>query len=283
MADNNSAGLSATLMKEYWLDKFLTELRSNLRLRDLGEIGKVPAGEGQIVHWLSMADLSVNTVAATENTDPTAYTLSGGDKTATLTPYNNAVQVSRHLAKIWIKGSMDKVLEKLARLAKIQVDRVIRDSVLTAGGLSQYAGTAVARNSLPQSSSFTFDVAEAREARNTLEGIDVEPHTDGFYVCVAHPDSLFDIEGDENWRDVVKYDSSTFKNIIKGEIGEIHKIRFIKTTEAFNSAMGSASATVYQSYIMGKEAYGVSELEDVDIIVKNPAPASSVDGYATVG
>lgn len=88
---------------------------------------------------------------------------------------------------------------------------------------------------------------------------------------------------DTNWRDVVKYDTKTFTNILKGEVGEIHKIRFIKTTEAFSSAMGSASATVYQNYIMGDEAFGVSDLEDVDIIVKDPAPASSVNGYSTVG
>ena len=88
---------------------------------------------------------------------------------------------------------------------------------------------------------------------------------------------------------MVKYDSRTFPNILKGETGEIHKIRFVKTTEAWNSAVGSwnvaqsASATVYQSYILGNECYGISELEDVDIIVKDPAPASSVNGYSTAG
>lgn len=284
MASNNTAGLSATLMKQYWMPQFLTELRSNLVLRELGEMGTIPEGEGQVVHWLSIADLSVHTTAATENTDPTPFTLSGGDKQATLTPYNDAVQLSRQLAKTWIRGSMDTLLNKLSRHAANKLDRVIRDSVLTAGGFAVYGGTAVARNSIAQAStSFALTVTKARTARAYLEGLNNQPHTDGFFVCVAHSDTLYDIEGDTNWRDVVKYDTKTFGNILKGEIGEIHKIRFIKTTEAFNSAMGSASAVVYQSYLMGAEAYGVSELEDVDIIVKDPAPASSVNGYSTAG
>lgn len=285
MANNSSAGLSATLMKQYWIEKFLTEFRSNLVFRDLGLRGKIPGAEGQIVHWLSLADLSVNTTAATENTDPTSYSLSGGDKQATLTPYNDSVLMSRQLAKTWISGSMDDVLNRLARLAAAKIDRVIRDTVLTGGGVAKYAGTAVSRNSLPQDSAFIFNVTQARKARNFLEQTNIAPHTDGFYICVSHPDSLFDIEGDTNWRDIVKYDTRTFQNILKGEVGEINKIRFVKTTEAFNSAMGSGStaATVYQNYVMGAEAYGVSDLEDVDIIVKDPAPSSAVNGYSTVG
>lgn len=140
MAANNTAGLSATLFKQYWIPGFLTELRSNLVYKPLGMVGKVPTGEGLTVHWLSMADLSVNTTAATEATDPTSYSLSGGDKTATLIPYNESVTMSRHLAKTWISGSMDEVLNKLARNAALKVDRVIRDSVLTAGGMAVYGG-----------------------------------------------------------------------------------------------------------------------------------------------
>lgn len=285
MANNATANLSGSLLKQYWIPGFLTELRSNLVFKSLGELGEVPEGQGQIVHWLSMADMSLNTTAATEGTDPTPYTLSGGDKQATLAPYNEAVVMSRHLARTWIEGSMDQVLNKLARNAANKIDRVIRDSVLSAGGLVQYAGTAVARNSLPQDAAFTLDVAEIREARNRLERATVAPHTDGFYIAVCHPDALYDVEGDTNWRDIVKYDNRTFPNILKGEVGEIHKVRHIKSTECFNSAMGSGStaATVYQTYVMGREAFGVSEFEDVDIIVKNPAPASSVNGYATAG
>ncbi len=289
MAGNTSATTSATLMKQYWNEKFLKELRSKLVLRDLGQMGKVPGGNGIQVHWLSMADMSVHTTAATENTDPTTYVLSGGDKTATLTPYNDAITISRQTAKTWISGSMDEVLDKLSRHAAAKVDRVIRDTNLQASGVAAYANALTARASIAQSSVCAADVADFRKARALMEQNNVDPLKEGFYVAVAHPDVLYDVEGDTNWRDVVKYDSRTFSKILKGEVGEIHKIRFIKTTEAWNSAVGSwnvaqsASAKVYQSYVLGDQCFGISELEDVDIIVKDPAPASSVNGYSTAG
>jgi len=215
--------------------------------------------------------------------------LSGGDKTAYLIPYNDAVQISRHLAKTWLTGSMTEVMSKLSRHAAAKMDRVIRDTNLTTGGMAAYTDGAASRATVAQSSIYAADVADFRTARNKLERLDVEPHSDGFYVAVAHPDVLYDVSSDTNWQDVVKYDTRTFSNILKGEVGEIHKIRFIKTTEAWNSAVGSwniaqsASATVYQSYILGEESFGISDLEDVDIIVKDPAPASSVNGYSTAG
>ena len=289
MANNTSATLSATLFKQYWHEKFLTELRSNLTFKELGLMGKIPGGTGEIVHWISMADMSIHTTEASQGTDPTAYTLSGGDKSATLAPYNDAITISRHLAKVWISGSMDEVLDKLARHAAYKIDRVIRDTNLVASGIAAYVAALTARASIAQSSVCAVDVADFRKARNKLERANVETHTDGFYVAICHPDVAYDIMGDTNWQDVVKYSSADFARIVKGEIGNIHKMKFIQTTECWNSAVGSwnvaqsASATVYQNYILGNEAYGVSEIEDVDIIVKDPAPASSVNGYSTAG
>ena len=70
MASNTSGNISASLMKQYWIPGFLSELRSQLQFKPLGKMGKVPAGEGQIVHWLSMADLAIHTTQASEASDP---------------------------------------------------------------------------------------------------------------------------------------------------------------------------------------------------------------------
>jgi N4-gp56 family major capsid protein len=185
---NTSGPMSATLFKQYWNEKFLTELRSKLQLADLGVKGTIPGGQGQIVHWLSMADMSLNTTAAEEGTDPTQYTLSGGDKQATLTPYNEAIKISRHLAKVWIQGSMDQVLDKLARNAKQKIDRVIRDTNLVASGLVNYTDGATTRATVAQSSTYAADIADFRVARADMERANVDPHTDGFFIAIAHPD-----------------------------------------------------------------------------------------------
>jgi hypothetical protein len=40
----------------------------------------------------------------------------------------------------WIKGAMKNVIERIGRNAAKTIDTVIRNAVLTAGGLVQYAG-----------------------------------------------------------------------------------------------------------------------------------------------
>lgn len=288
MASATSYNLSASLMKQYWHNYFLDSLRSNLVFHDLGQVGTVPGGSGITVHWLSMADLSVNTTAADETGDPTDYQITGSDQTATLTAYNNAVRFSRAAAKVWIDGSMEGVMDKIARLAKHQVDRKIRDSIMTAGGLVQYAGSvAVARTGLCNGVSDDYaDMAEFRQAKATLQGVDVAPHSNGFYVAVVHPDAAYDLQSDTTWTDVAKYGESS--RLLNGEIGNCYGIKFVQTTECLKmtnsgSIAGAVSSDVYQSYVMGNQYFGVSELENVDIVVKDPAPASSVNGYSTIG
>ena len=165
-----------------------------------------------------------------------------------------------------------------------KIDTVVRDSIFSAGGVAAYGGSAVARNSIATDGSFDMDVTEIREAKGTLEEWNVPPKEDGFYVAVINPYATYDLQGDTSyWRDIVKYTDSVSR-IFKGEVGELFGVRFVQTTQALTmDASGSASTDVIQSYLLGDEYFGVSELEDVDIVIKDPAPASSVNGYSTVG
>ena len=69
-----------------------------------------------------------------------------------------------------------------------------------------------------------------------------------------------------------------------GVVGSMFGVKFILSQQALAmDASGSASTDVYQSYIFGPEHFGVSELYDVKVIVKNPSPVSTLDLYGTVG
>jgi hypothetical protein len=61
-------------------------------------------------------------------------------------------------------------------------------------------------------------------------------------------------------------------------------VKFLMSQQALKlDASGSASTDIYQSYIFGPEHYGVSQLQDVQTIVKNPHPASDLNLYGSVG
>jgi len=289
----STTSTEAELIAEYWNNVFLNELRENLVFYDYGMKSVHPKGSGTVVHWLSLADLTAAT-ALSEGTDPTEYTLSAGDQTAAIQQYGASVLISDLLQDTWVSGSYEQLLERLARNAALTLDTVVRDTCFTAGGSAQYGGTAVARNSIATDGSFDADIREIREAVNSLESNKVPTFDDGFYVGIIHQDVKYDLQGDTaNWQEILKHTETGLEDVRRGVgtapgrggiVGTMFGVKFIMSQLALKlDASGSASTDVYQSYIFGPEHYGVSQLQDVQTIIKNPHPASDLNLYGSVG
>lgn len=271
------------LLAEFWRTTFLKELRANLYFDQFALKSTHGANSGVMAHWISLADLSA-AGSLTEGTDPTAYALSAGDLTANLTQYGATVEFTDVVKDTWLKGSMEEVMERLARNASLTLDTVIRNAIFSAGGTVQYAGTAVARNSIATDGSFDADLAEFREASATLERANVMKFSDGFYVGIVHPDVKYDLMGDSNFTAAVQNTPVAVERLYKNEIGSMAGIRFLESTQALKMvASGSASTDVYQSYVFGQEYFGISELRGVEIIVKDPLPSSTLNLKSSVG
>ena len=261
-------------------------------LYDYGMRNTHARGQGSMVHWLAMADMTAGG-SITEGTDPTEYTLSSGDQTATVAQYGQSVLVSDILQDTWVAGSYQQLMERLARNAALTLDTVIRNSILSAGGTASYGGTAVARNSIATDGSMDMDVAEIRTGMTYLETLKAETYPDGFYRCVVPPDVKYDLQGDTaSWQEVVKHtDPSMIRERFAGargagrhDIGELFGVRFAMSQLCPTLAVsGSACTDVYQSYLFSPGHFGISELQEVQTIVKNPHPASDLDLYGTVG
>ena len=301
LSENLPIGLTASsistegeLIEEYYNKVFLNELRSNLVFAGWGLMGRQPRNNGELVHWLSLQDFSA-AGNLTEGTDPTENTLSAGDQTAVLAQYGQTVQLSDILQGTWVPQSLVEVMERLARAASLEVDTVIRNSCFTAGGSAQYAGSAVARNSIATDGSFDVDMAEIRNATHSLESLNAQPFADGYYRGVIHPDVKYDLQADTaHWQEVLKHTESGLRDLRGGNaasngkgngvVGELNGVEFIQSKQALKMvASGSASTDVYQSYVFGAEHYGVSQFQDVQTVIKNPSPSSSLDLYGTFG
>ena len=288
-----TTGTEAELIAEYWNSVFLNNLRENLVIEQFGLKNVHGKGSGTMVHWLGLYDLSA-AAALSEGFDPTEFALSAQDQTATVEQYGAAVRISDLLQDTWQAGSYQTLMERLARNAAYSIDTIIRDACLTAGGSAQYGGTAVARNSIASDGTFDADLAEIKEAVHSLESLKVPTFPDGFYVGIVHPDVKYDLQGDTaSWQEILKHTETGFPTVrggvgmVPGQggvVGTLFGVKFIMTTQALKMAgSGSADTDVYQSYIFGPEQFGVSELQNVQVIVKNPAPASNLDMYGTVG
>jgi N4-gp56 family major capsid protein len=83
-------------------------------------------------------------------------------------------------------------------------------------------------------------------------------------VCIAHPDATFDLTSDAEWINASQYAGST--QIFEGEIGRIHGVRFIETTNAKKYAgAGAAGVDVFAAMFLGQNAYGIIPLEGMNL------------------
>lgn len=275
---------NANLLEQYWNEVFVNELREAMVFYDLGLKSNVPDNSGTVEHWLTIADLSADPIARTEGTDPTEYSLSSGDMTATVKQYGDFVKFSDVFRDTSINGTMKMIMERLGRHAAKTMDIVIRDAVLSASTVVKYGGTAVARNSIATDGSFDFTVATLRKAKNFLSKANAMPLRGNEFVAIAHPDVIYDLEGDTNWVNAHLYTEKGINGIYDGEAGKLYGTRFIENTNALlMDASGSASTDVYQTYIIGNEAIGVGEFRGVQTIVDQESMASPLRLYGTAG
>ncbi len=71
--------------------------------------------------------------------------------------------------------------------------------------------------------------AVMRKAVNFLERVNAKPF-EGGYVAIIHPDTACDVTGDPEWIEAHKY--ASVEEIKAGEIGRLHNVRYVKSTEA---------------------------------------------------
>jgi N4-gp56 family major capsid protein len=106
------------------------------------------------------------------------------------------------------------------------------------------------------------------------------------YVAVIHPSVTYDLRSSKDWNEVHKYAAT--REIFEGEIGELHGVRFIETTEAPIVIQGSGSSAfaVYLTLFFGKDAFGVVDPEGMgmEMIIKSQEQVGGpLNQFSTVG
>jgi len=264
----------------YYEKRFLMRSEENFVWKQLGTPGRVPKGEGKTVVWNRMTNPAVKT-ALTEGTDPTPSGLSATLVSATVAQFGNFEQVSDILELTAIDSLVKEVMDVLAYEAALSIDTAVIAAV-SAGGTALIASGVVARNSLVAANTIT--VADLRKAKRNLERFAAQPHTKDRYVAVAHPDVIYDLEGDSNWTNAHIYTEKGIDAVYNGEAGELYGTRFIMSQKApVLTNSGSANAEVYQTFIMGKDFFGVSDLQNLTTYVDSPSPRSALRLYSDIG
>lgn len=95
------------------------------------------------------------------------------------------------------------------------------------------------------------------------------PGFGSFYAGGIHPHVLHDLReetGSGSWRVPTEYGMSQ-SNIWTGEFGEFEGVRFVTNTRTRTGTDGSASAKVYRTFILGREAIAEKVVEEPNTVL----------------
>lgn len=262
-------------MKTFYSD-YLIDLAGPRLVHDqFAQKHPIPKNGGKTIEFRKYTPLTKALTPLTEGVTPDGNKLDVSTITATVSQYGDWIMLTDILLLTAIDNNMVQATELLGDQAGRTLDTITRE-VINAGTNVQYAsGQVASRSALTKNHKFTPDCA--RRAARTLKTQNAVPF-DGYYIGIIHPDVSYDLMSNEEWIDVHKYASP--ENIFSGEIGKIGQVRFVESTEAkVFAGAGASGIDVYSTLILGKNAYGVTEVTGGGLqhIVKQLGSAGTAD------
>jgi N4-gp56 family major capsid protein len=268
--------ITSAIKNKYYDKLFLRIAETKFVHKQLGQIDrKIGQGEGGygtgVVQWTKWVNLPTVTAGQGEGVPTTAVAMSASNVTGSTAQYDAAVSISDLLAYTAFGDVMKAAMERLAYNAGLSIDTIVRN-VISTGGTIQNATSLAAANWTAIPATAVLSVGELRKARRTLQRNDTPTLGDGNYVGVLHPDASYDLMGDTTtgaWIDANKYNNPQANKLLEGEIGKLYGIRFLETSNGYVRGTGVAtSGSVYVTSIFGKDAFGVTELQNLKTYVK---------------
>lgn len=258
-ASTTSAALAAAMT--FKVQKGVLEnLRAALVYADrrFAEQGEFDPGHDMIV-FVNVPDLPINTTPLTEGTRPDKRSLSVGTVSISSDQYGDLVSITDIAKKKSPIEIVNIATERLSRQAAESLDQINRD-VIAAGGTPKYSATNVNRADIALADVAT--AADLRKLKTIMFKNKVKPFDDGFYRLWVHPYVEYDLRSDSStggFIDVKKYTDGLAQDIIRGEVGRLEGFRIMSVV---NAPTFSSTTTVYASIALGsKKGWGVGDLQ----------------------
>ena len=236
---------------------------------------------GKTVTWNRYSPLAAATTALTEATNPSETSVTSNTVSATVQEYGMYTGVGSLLYGTSIDKAAQEKEELVAQNANETLDTLARNE-LFAGATTQFAAGRASLGAI--TSADTLNVTEVRKAVRTLKKNNAPTYDDGYYLGKIGPDTSYDLMGDTTWVNVKTY--SDKKDLYKGEVGSIHRVRFVECSS--NQKSEASTVTVYSNFIHGKEAVGEVDLAggNLELIIKQSGKqdtSNPLNMFMTIG
>ncbi len=282
-----AAGLSAT-MQTYYDRKMIMDMKPKLVHYQHGQKRVLPRNQGTKVQFRKWTPFPTATAPLTEGVIPEGQDLSMTSVDATVKQYGGYIAVSNLLDLTALDPILNDAVGIMANQGAESIDELTRNELLS-GTNVLYTGGKTSRSALTATDKLTTD--ELRKAVRLLKRNRAPQFmrgNKGYYVAIVGPDAVYDLQSDPLWQDVSKYQHGG-EQIFSGEIGQLFGCIVVETDKPASFAKaGSGNADVAATFVLGKDAYGVIDIEgqNVRAIVKPAGSAGTADPLeqtATVG
>ena len=260
-----ASGMSAE-MKTFYEKRLIDQAEPALVHDQFGDPYPIPANGGKNIEFRKYDSLPKATTPLTEGVTPDGQTMNVSTVTAEVRQYGGWVPITDTLQLTAIDNNILQATKIIASQAGRTLDTIVRD-VLAGGTNVIYAPkigeggaeTAVtSRATLDATCQLTSDLIA--RAATQLKAMNADPIGTSF-VGIIHPYVTYELRRDPDWIDVHKYAQPD--EIYNGEIGTLHGVRFVETSEAkiWKGTGCPAGLAVFSTMILGAHAYGSTEIE----------------------
>lgn len=257
----------------YYDRRFLERLSPQLTLKECGNKKPLPTRSGTLMKWHRLQKLSAAITALTENTNPSEQNVATDVVTVEPLTYGAWVKVSAELNLKSINPIVEEIMDELADQAALSYNRLVFNAIHT-NFTNQFAGGAASEATVADTS--VLNASELRKAVYPLRKASVPGYEKNLYKGVISPAGHFDLQSDSavgSWIDVMKYAKP--EEIMNGEVGQLYGVRLI-VDDSMPTGTGATDET-FRAFIMGRDAFAVSELSGHGIKTIRQAPGSNSD------
>ena len=261
----SASGMSAE-MKTFYEKRLIDQAEPALVHDQFGDPYPIPANGGKNIEFRKYDSLPKATTPLTEGVTPDGQTMNVSTVTAEVKQYGGWVPITDTLQLTAIDNNIVQATKIIASQAGRTLDTIVRD-VLAGGTNVIYApkigeGGAetpvTSRATLDATCQLTSDLIA--RAATQLKAMNADPIGTSF-VGIIHPYVAYELRRDPDWIAVHKYAQPD--ELYNGEIGTLHGVRFVETSEAkiWKGTGCPAGLAVFSTLILGAHAYGSTEIE----------------------
>lgn len=231
-------------MKTYYDMYLIDNAKPKLVHDQFGQKKPIPKGKGKTIEFRKYSPLPKALTPLVEGVTPQGSSLNVTTLTATIKQYGDYITISDMLDLTAIDDNLVQATELLGDQSGETIDTIVRDIINGGDNVFYGQNNRTARYLLAgggSSGNDYFRVENVRLAVRILKNGKAKPISGNDFVAIIHPDITYHMTKDSEWQKVKDYDPKDWYN---GEIGRIHGVRFVETTEAkvFHAADLTANA-----------------------------------------